>query len=328
MQSSSDSAGIRFVQNYLGFVVMGVFFLLALVFLLSSDSPGDIFSPDYLFEFLNGFLMMGIIAIGTVAATRIKGPDLSVPTVMALAGVMIAADPSIVGISLAVLLCLFFGLINGTVISLLNAPSAVVTFITSLLIAGVAYNIAISSSDYGWVRFERMDVAPEILSVIALVVSAGVAFGALAVTKRLMNQKDERKQGVLPKLMDVLGYGLVAIIAVIAGFALINWNGGASSWDGYQYQVYVIIVFAAVKSSRLLKSSMVALAYGFAAALVLSVYWHAVYIARFIIDLSYWNEVIFAAIALLLFCTACAAQGGWRSMLTPNLSECTETNPE
>jgi len=95
-QSHSNSSGVRFVQEYLGFVGLGVIllFFAGPLFILASLSNINFISLVNLTNVLNQFWLLGIIALGTVVATRIKGPDLSIGQTMALASIIIAMSAS------------------------------------------------------------------------------------------------------------------------------------------------------------------------------------------------------------------------------------------
>jgi len=320
-QSTSDSGGAKFVQNYLGFVVMGIFIIvtLGLIMLPGFLSPHFMTMPN-LTNIIMHSLPMGIIALGTVVAARIKGPDLSMGSMMALSGVIIVIVSSGYGLAagmlVALLACVLFGLINGTLISLLNAPSIVVTLITAALIQA----IVLLSSGGSLMMFEgNVAVISSTPFVLAFGISVVIAIGAILITNRLPAFKRVETKGAKQKLMDILGYGLVAIIACIAGYVMLRRLNVAAPFVGSGFEISIITIFAAVQSSKLLKNSLVALAYGLAVTLMLSLVNNVII---FIGINAFWNTAYQAIMALILLCTACAAQGGWRSMLTSNLEEC------
>jgi len=119
--------------------------------------------------------------------------------------------------------------------------------------------------------------------------------------------------------MVILGYGLISVIAGIAGFALLVRLRQASPTFGQGYEINILLVFAAIQSSKLLNNSFAAMGYGLLIMLVLVIIRNALHFMGVIANLHFYVE---AFIALVLLCTACAAQGGWRSMLNANLNEC------
>jgi len=126
-QTPTLSKGAKFVQNYLGFTMMGLFLLSSLM--LSIDSPTPIpFSAIFGHFLSNG---IGIIVVGIVVATRAKGPDLSMGAMAVMVSVLIAftvreGGSLATGIIVAAILCIFLGLLNGAIISFLGAPTIIV----------------------------------------------------------------------------------------------------------------------------------------------------------------------------------------------------------
>jgi len=310
MPVSTISRGTKFVQNYLGFVVMGVFLLSNLIALT------NIASLSLFNLILRQFWPLGIISVGTVAATRIKGPDLSMAAMMGLSSAMIAfavrEDSISAGIIGAIVLCLFFGMLNGALISFLGVPSIVLTIVTAAM---MRFGILTLVSPWPML-LEGLTRPGEFQFFLMLIIAVALALAALAITKRLPMVKDEKKRGSLPKLMNMFGYALVAIIAGIAGYAMLrNFNVMAPSIQD-DIVIRIILIFAAVQSSKLLKNNIIALGYGLGVTLIIamsSVVRIWLHMPHFFVDAAE------AGLAIWLICVACAANGGWRSVLNANL---------
>ena len=307
VQPPRISSGAKFVQNYLGFVIMGLYLINTLILGV------DMMSPQLI---LFSFWPLGIIAAGAVAATRIRGPDLSMGAMAMLSSVIVANAANegsiIAGIIAVILVCLFYGMINGAIISFLGAPSVVVTILTAAMMRVTTFMMS------GFVSIPAPELTTQQQSqyVIMFVIAITVAIAALAITKRLPVSGIGQKRGAVPKLMDMLGYALVAIISGIAGYVWLRRLGVASPAMGSGYEVYVILIFAAVQSSRLLKNNVIALCYGLVVAFVLIMSNMA--IMR--LGLSHvWQSAIEAGLALQLVCVACAANGGWRAALSASI---------
>ena len=146
-----------------------------------------------------------------------------------------------------------------------------------------------------------------------------IGIAALAINRRLVTQKNNTKSGALSKVMVIVGYGLIAVIAGIAGFALLTQVRASMPSLGQGNEINILIVFAAIQSSKLLKNSFAAMGYGLLIIMMLSVMRNALHFMGVVANLHLYVE---AFIALVLLCTACAAQGGWRSVLNANLNEC------
>ena len=313
-----------FVQNGLGFVVMGVILLCAIglvmweIFTTGYFSSYSFDNPFYT-NMLNRFFILAIVAIFTVVATRIKGPDLSAPLNMILATAIIAAYPGTTGLIIAVAVCFVIGCLNGTIISLLNAPSIIVTLITAAILFAGTQIFVESVSDSSWfLPWISPDISQLNLSLIAFGAAVVLAFGTLAFTRRLIKPKPGRKYGALSKSMDILGYGFVALIACLAGYLICNRINMVYTQSGYEYETSILIIFLAVQSCKVLKNGMLALVYGLLFAIIITISEAAMSVMGFA---NYWFDIFYGTTALILLCTACIAQGGWKSALGANLSE-------
>jgi len=155
-------------------------------------------------------------------------------------------------------------------------------------------------------------------SIIAFIISVLIALTALLITNRLPLLNIGKNSPIRQKLKDALGYALVAVIAGIAGLSLLGRMGAATVNAGTGYEVFIITVFAAVQSSKLLRNNIAALGYGLLVTLILIMIRNA--LIFLFVDMPI-QTIIEAVIALFMLCVACVAQGGWRSMLNSNLSE-------
>ena len=301
---------------------MGMIMLsLVPLILMANFSNGAYLSAMNLRNILNQYWPYGIFAIGTVVATRIKGPDLSLGPLTALSTLILVTLSNngsfFAGIVLAFLVCCFVGLFNGTFISLLNIPSVILTLLTAALL----FSFSSMITDYSMIPLEQKIEPTQTLFIILFVVSLVIAVVALIVTNRFSAKNKGKKKGFLPRLLDIVGYGLVAVIAGLAGIAMLSRYGASMVTMGAGNEVFLIFVFAAVQSSKLLKNGLSALGYGLLASLMLSVQRNAL---NFLGVQRGWQSLFETLMTLMLLCAACAAQGGWRSVLGPNLSECEE----
>jgi ribose/xylose/arabinose/galactoside ABC-type transport system permease subunit len=89
----------------------------------------------------------GVLALGMVFVICAGGIDLSIGSMLALTSVVIGetlkrSDSMWAAILLSILVCAFFGLVNGVLISRFNLFPFVVTLATQLVIRGVGYIIS------------------------------------------------------------------------------------------------------------------------------------------------------------------------------------------
>jgi len=301
---------------------MGMILLtVALFIVLASLTSRNYFSAPNIRNIFSQFWVLGIIALGAVVSTRIKGLDLSIGPLMALSTTIFVVASNngniFMGIILAFVVCCVYGLLNGTVISLLNVPPPILTLVTAVEM----YGITLLVSDATTIRMENAIPPTQLLFITLFIVSAAIALVALLITNRFPREKREKKKGFLPKLKDIFGYTLVAIIAGIAGVALLTRMSVATPNMGSGYELYIIFIFAAVQSSKRLKNNLIALLYGLGAALMITIFRNATMVLNMQLM---WQRMLEANMAVMLLCAACAAQGGWRSTLGSNLSECEE----
>jgi len=275
---------------------------------------------------LNTFLIMGIVALGTVAATRIKGPDLSMGAVMSLTGIITAVVVNessfnapfnlIIGILIAALICFIVGLLNGVFISLLNTPAIVTTVVTAILLRGIMLLFS-DGSPMHLPLLGNLPYGSLLVGVIAFLLAVLFAFIALSAARRLPARR-RNENTVTQKLADLTGYGFVAVIACIAGLAIFFRFQSAGPAVGSGYDINIIIIFAAIQSSRLLRSNYNAMGYGLFIALMLVVTQNSLNL----LNVSHSFQLIVQAImALLLLGAAGVARGRWASNHNSNLMQ-------
>jgi len=301
--------GNPFVQNYLGFIVLGTL----LCFLMIA---GAMYSPPFMtaanwLVLLRQFCIAGMIALGAAASSKLRGPDISMGQMMALGSVLmvsiVAGDGiTLTGVAIAILACGCLGLISGAIISFLRAPAIIVTFIMSSMARGIAY-VAINGApislnkENGNVLNVLGQMTP-LFMVLFLALCGGIAFVAL-----WLGRRTKAPGGAASKSMVMLGYGFTAAIAVFAGLAMSSRLGAVQPTMGTGYELLILFVLAAVQSSRLLDHGVFALGY----ALIAAFLWTLIsnIFALLGID-SHLQMVAQSGLVLILLCIACAARGG------------------
>ena len=322
LPSSTDA---KFVQNYLGLIVIGIIILLVLLLvMLATFLSGQFSTLSNLINILRQFLIMGSIALGTVVATRIKGPDLSMGSVMALSGIIVAFFATegifgntgnlLIGILLAILVCFIVGLLNGVFISLLNTPAIATTVVTAALVRGIAV-LCTNGSPIQLTQMGHFSFDPSLITFIAFILSVIIAFIALLIAKRMPVLKSNENR-ISQKMVDLLGYGFVAIIAGLSGLAILFRISSALPYTASGYEINIIIVFAAIQLSQLLKNNLSAMVFGLFTALIIVVLQN---ILMLLGVSAYFSQIVQVVVALLLLGAAGAARGRWASNLNSNL---------
>lgn len=171
----------RFLTPALG----GRIVLLALVWIAFAATTKQYRSFDNLYAMLEGFALLGLVALG-VSVTMIAGElDLSVGSVAAVAGI-IAVEASGAGLVPCVLIAtacaVLFGIAQGFVIAWTGINSLVFTIATLIGVRGVAHVLAPSPTMLPFERIEISDAivrrlwifSPFSLTTIALMVIVGL----------------------------------------------------------------------------------------------------------------------------------------------------------
>ncbi|MCP1200469.1 ABC transporter permease [Notoacmeibacter sp. MSK16QG-6] len=248
------------------------FALIAIIIVFSALSP-------FYFS-LNNFLIMsshvaifGLLAIGMLLVILTGGIDLSVGSILALAGVCAGAmmqgltaeaagvilyPPVWVVVLLTCLVGAAIGALNGVLIAIFRVPAFVATLgtlyvargIALLMTNGLTYNNlsgdpALGNTGFDWLGFNRLFGVP--IGVIVLAVVAILA--ALLLTRTPFgrwvyatggNARAADLSGVPVKFTTVMVYTLSGICAAIAGLVLSSQLTSAGPTAGTTYELTAI----------------------------------------------------------------------------------------
>lgn len=123
----------------------GVFFILVIEFLIFSLASKSFLTLGNILSVGRQMSFTGIAAIGTTLVMLTGGIDISVGSMLAMAGVLCAKLSADVGLPLwiAVVITLLigalFGLINGAAVTRLHIPALIATLATQTILKGIAY---------------------------------------------------------------------------------------------------------------------------------------------------------------------------------------------
>jgi ribose transport system permease protein len=177
---------------------------------------------------------LAVISVGMTFVLIAGGIDLSVGSVLALAGALLGVSLSQWGWSLgpaaalALLAGLFCGLLNGVVSVSLAVPSFIVTLGTLEIARGAAYLVTDSRTAYIGPVVEPigaplpgLGLSPAFLAAVALVIAGEIAltqtvFGRYAVAIGT-NEEAVRLSGVDPRPTRILVFVLAGLLSGLAG---------------------------------------------------------------------------------------------------------------
>lgn len=123
----------------------GVFFILVIEFLIFSLASKSFLTLGNILSVGRQMSFTGIAAIGMTLVMLTGGIDISVGSMLAMAGVLCAKVSADVGLPLwiAVVITLLigalFGLINGAAVTRLHIPALIATLATQTILKGIAY---------------------------------------------------------------------------------------------------------------------------------------------------------------------------------------------
>ena len=255
MKSNSLSAQIHRlpVETYV------IAFTVVLWIILTFSAP-NFFTVDNIANMMRAVSFSGIIAIGVLCTIIIAGIDLSVGSVAAFCGVVVAQLLSHgYGIPFSIILTMSLGILVGAVnaagVAKLGIPAFVVTLAGLRVYRGVAL-LASGGMTVGGLPPQIKDFARgDVLGVpnlfITMIVVAIVIHYVLTYTRtgRYLyaigsNAEAARRQGIPVFRMTLIAYVISSVLATLAGVLLVSRLSVAapSMADGYELQAIAAAV--------------------------------------------------------------------------------------
>ena len=236
----------------------GIYAVLALLVVgFSIVAPGFASITNFILILLQ-VSVMGIISIGMLFVILSRGIDLSVGSILAVAGIfsgLIARqDFTVVNATLAfglpVLIGLFCGIFNGSLIAWFRLPPLIVTLGTMYAFRGfiVWYHVNPIYQLQGWYRVLGQEkIGPVPIPVIILLVMTGLASLVLNRTRfgRYVyaiggNEDAARASGINVKLVKLGVYAISGFYCGLAGLVFTSRLGAAQSISGMGFELVAI----------------------------------------------------------------------------------------
>ena len=236
----------------------GIYAVLALLVVgFSIVAPGFASITNFILILLQ-VSVMGIISIGMLFVILSRGIDLSVGSILAIAGIfsgLIARqDVTVVNATLAfglpVLIGLFCGIFNGSLIAWFRLPPLIVTLGTMYAFRGfiVWYHVNPIYQLQGWYRVLGQEkIGPVPIPVIILLVMTGLASLVLNRTRfgRYVyaiggNEDAARASGINVKLVKLGVYAISGFYCGLAGLVFTSRLGAAQSISGMGFELVAI----------------------------------------------------------------------------------------
>lgn len=236
----------------------GVFFILVIEFLIFSLASKSFLTLGNILSVGRQMSFTGIAAIGMTLVMLTGGIDISVGSMLAMAGVLCAKLSADVGLPLwiAVVITLLigalFGLINGAAVTRLHIPALIATLATQTILKGIAYlltnavpvkNLSATYKFLGQGYIFGVIPVPLIITV-ALYVLAWWYLDKTYLGRRVYlsggNEEAARLSGINTKWTITGTYVFSGVFAAIAGMLMAARLGSGQPSVGSGFEMDVI----------------------------------------------------------------------------------------
>ena len=289
----------------------GALVLLVLVCVIATARYEAFLTPENLLNVLRQNSMLGLVALGMTFVILTGGIDLSVGSLLALAGVIAASLAErglVVAVTAAVAATTLLGLINGTVIAKARIQPFIVTLAMMIAARGIALaftgeqnvRIPASATDFAWLGQGMIgDFLP--VPILILIIAFALGWVVLNYTRfgRHVfglgdNDEAARLMGLNIDRVTILVYGISGLLAGFAGVILASRLYTGSPTEGVGRELDAIA--AVVVGGTLLtggKGSVVSTLYG---VLLLGVIFNLFNLEG---QISPWWQLVFRGAVLL-----------------------------
>ena len=244
----------------------GVFFILVIEFLIFSLASKSFLTLGNILSVGRQMSFTGIAAIGMTLVMLTGGIDISVGSMLAMAGVLCAKLSADVGLPLwiAVVITLLigalFGLINGAAVTRLHIPALIATLATQTILKGIAYlltnavpvkNLSATYKFLGQGYIFGVIPVPLIITV-ALYVLAWWYLDKTYLGRRVYlsggNEEAARLSGINTKWTITGTYVFSGVFAAIAGVLMAArlGSGQPSAGSGFEMDVITATVLGGI----------------------------------------------------------------------------------
>ncbi|NLZ34746.1 D-allose transport system permease protein AlsC [Clostridium sp. N3C] len=230
--------------------------LVALLIILAILKPSSIFGAKNITQILTQSSVNILLAVGEFFAILIAGIDLSVGSVAALTGMIVAklmvgGTSPLVAVILGILIGAFIGFINGTLVNKTKLHPFIITLGTQSIFRGLTLIISNARSVFGFPASFSKGISSKILGIpvpviIALVVALILAYFTTKCKAgrniyALGGNKDAAwYSGVNVELHTLIVFIISGLCAGIAGIVLLGRVGAAEPAAATGFETYAI----------------------------------------------------------------------------------------
>jgi ribose/xylose/arabinose/galactoside ABC-type transport system permease subunit len=238
--------GIRQVRWTLWAQRYGALAALAVLFVYNAiDTPFFLTPQSLLFVLLRQAAPIAIVAVGMAIVIGTAGIDLSVGSVMAIAGQVGASlvlhdQPFLLAIVAALLVAALCGLFNGTLVARFGVQPIIATLILFIAGRGIAQLITggalqpLANPDFQWIGLARPFGVPAQVFIAVLVAVVAWSVMRLTVFGRYVlavggNEAASRLAGVPAARVKLLAYVTSAVLAGLVGLIAVSANSASDA---------------------------------------------------------------------------------------------------
>jgi ribose/xylose/arabinose/galactoside ABC-type transport system permease subunit len=235
-----------------------IYFILALIYFAFSMTTKGFATLNNLILILLQVSVMGIISIGMLFVILSKGIDLSVGSILAIAGMISGIfarnDPTTVNVVLAlaipIILGLVCGLINGVLVAWGRVPPLIVTLGALYAFRGfiVWYHVNPVYQLNSWYRIigqDKIGIIPvPVLILLLVTVFASILLNLTRFGRYVYavggNENAAAAAGINVKLIKLIVYALSGLLCGLAGLVFTSRLGAAQSISGDGFELVAI----------------------------------------------------------------------------------------
>jgi D-allose transport system permease protein len=254
MNKQAQAEKMSFNTMWQKYGTLGIFVLLVVV--LTILKPESILNLQSIPQILNQSSVNILLALGEFFAILIAGIDLSVGSIAALVGMivakmMVAGIPVMLALFLGVIFGGVFGFMNGFLVNKTGLHPFIITLGTQAIFRGVTLIISNARSVFGFpVEFITF-ISSRVLGIpVAVIIAVVVAIILAFFTKKTKvgrniyalggNKEAAWYSGVNVKLHTLLVFIISGICSSIAGIVLIGRVGAAEPAAATGFETYAI----------------------------------------------------------------------------------------
>lgn len=250
-----------YLSNY------GIIMVLVVLFIFFSFMSSNFLKPQNLFNVLRQVSIVGISAVGMTLVLLTGGIDLSVGSIIGVAGVG-AAELMLLGVNpvlaslIMLLISALIGLLNGFFINKLSIPPLITTLGMMTSLRGLAYiitgglpvfgfnpNFAKLGQGYVWI-IPIPVIVMIVIFIIGIILLSKTRFGRYVYGVG-SNEEATRLSGINIHKIKYMVYSLSGLMAGLAGIILLSRinSGQPKAGQGYEMEIITAVVLGGVSIS-------------------------------------------------------------------------------